>query len=261
MTRQTLKHMMISLLNVPSSLLIVGWEDSCVRAYDLSSGLLLWELARAHRGSITSLAVGPAYFVTGSSDGGVSVWSSTTREFICQFHEHQRPVTGLQVDLVQPHLIHSCSLDKSVLTYDLKLERRSVRHDESPSRGRGLGFLSLSQRRNHELELVTSGADGRVLFWDCDLPEHVESIAGSSSNSGSSKSQVVISPSGKFLVTVSDLAQVSLYDIQRPGHATRLAVCQAGHSKSIAGVCWSPDERQVISVGQDCCICIWNFYA
>jgi WD40 repeat protein len=33
-----------------------------------------------------------------------------------------------------------------------------------------------------------------------------------------------------------------------------------GHSEDVAALRWSPDEKQVLSVGDDCCICVWNFY-
>ncbi len=32
--------------------------------------------------------------------------------------------SGVQVDNVHEHLVHSCSLDRSVVTYDLKTTRR-----------------------------------------------------------------------------------------------------------------------------------------
>jgi WD40 repeat protein len=28
----------------------------------------------------------------------------------------------------------------------------------------------------------------------------------------------------------------------------------------VASLRWSPDERQVVSVGDDGCVCVWNFY-
>ena len=33
-----------------------------------------------------------------------------------------------------------------------------------------------------------------------------------------------------------------------------------GHSGRALGVRWSPDEKQVVTVGTDCCIAVWNFY-
>lgn len=45
-----------------------------------------------------------------------------------------------------------------------------------------------------------------------------------------------------------------------PQAGTRLMAQGHGHSDDVAALCWSPDEKQVLSVGDDCCICVWNFY-
>jgi len=34
-----------------------------------------------------------------------------------------------------------------------------------------------------------------------------------------------------------------------------------GHSGSINSIVFSPDDRQMVSVGQDGCIFVWNVYA
>jgi WD40 repeat protein len=33
-----------------------------------------------------------------------------------------------------------------------------------------------------------------------------------------------------------------------------------GHSGRVLSVRWSPDEKQVVTVGSDCCVAVWNFY-
>ena len=32
------------------------------------------------------------------------------------------------------------------------------------------------------------------------------------------------------------------------------------HSQSVTEAHWSPDGKQAVSVGTDCCICVWNFF-
>ena len=57
-------------------------------------------------------------------------------------------VVGLFPDIKQVHLIHSASVDRSIATYDLKMERKLVRHQTAN------GVLcGLSQRKDHEEEL------------------------------------------------------------------------------------------------------------
>jgi len=32
------------------------------------------------------------------------------------------------------------------------------------------------------------------------------------------------------------------------------------HSHVVTAAHFSPDGKQVVSVGKDCCICVWNFF-
>jgi len=59
---------------------------------------------------------------------------------------------GLFPDISKPYLIHSCSMDRSISTYDLKLEKRVNGHQTKNG-----ALFSMTQRRDHEFELVTGG--------------------------------------------------------------------------------------------------------
>jgi hypothetical protein len=50
------------------------------------SGRVLWEIANAHRGSITSLYCDASYILSGREDGAVRVWARTTRKLLIQFN-------------------------------------------------------------------------------------------------------------------------------------------------------------------------------
>lgn len=52
--------------------------------------------------------------------------------------------------------------------------------------------------------------------------------------------------------------QVSVFDLGAGG--IRLMAQGHGHSETVTALQWSPDEKQVVSVGEDCCVCVWNFY-
>jgi len=57
-------------------------------------------------------------------------------------------VTGLFPDINRPHIIHSCSIDKTVFTFDLKTEKKVILHQANN------GFiLDMSQRKDREQEL------------------------------------------------------------------------------------------------------------
>ena len=61
--------------------MITGWRDGFIRSYD-TSGRVLWEIANAHRGSVTSLYCDANYILSGGEDGAVRVWARTTRKLL-----------------------------------------------------------------------------------------------------------------------------------------------------------------------------------
>ncbi|ETI42043.1 hypothetical protein L917_12232 [Phytophthora nicotianae] len=231
-----------------SGLIVSGWVDGWLRAYDAATAQPKWHIATAHRGEVTAVACSAQYIVSGASDGGVSIWSFATRELVLQFHEHKRAVTGVLVDVKLPHRVHSCGVDKALFIYDLKGARRIVAQQVREG-----AFHGITQRVDSETEIVTAGADGRLLFWDCDEPDPVQFIVDPSRLKVTCAQ---VSPSGRFIATCGEDCEVKLFDV---GSSALLASAR-GHSNTVNALAWSPDERQLVSVGADSCICVWNFY-
>lgn len=222
-----------------------------IRAHSSSNGQLLWNRANAHRGMTRSVKESANYIVSGGDDKCVRVWQRNGLDLLIQFAEHQKAVMGVLIDRGQDHLIHSCGADRSILTYDLKRERRTGIHQLS---GNSDGwFTSLAQRTDNELELVTAGSDGRILFWDCDEPAPVQNILDPNRMR---LNKVSMSPSGRYVAVCGEDNQTKVYDIR----SESLIAVGIGHSSNVRSLEWSPDERQLVSVGNDCCICVWNFY-
>ena len=125
------------------------------------------------------------------------MWHVSTHQLLTQFSSHRRAVAEVIIDNLHPHLIHSCSEDKLIVTYNLKEDRQVVQHSlhsgnftgtfvyEFVSRHSNLAILqeficvihfkilvkfnllALTQRKDQEHEQITGGSDGRILFWDC----------------------------------------------------------------------------------------------
>lgn len=232
---------------------VVGFEDAAVRAYQVDTGARAWEIPGAHRAPVTCLAVHAddrmGFLVTGAADGAVRVWALRSREMLLQFAEHKKGVSAVLVDLEQPHLVHSAGLDCAVFTYDIQRERRTVCHMVREG-----AFLAMTQRRDSEKELVTCDAAGRLLGWDCDVPDPVQALQDPSRQRVCA---AAVSPSGKFLAIGGQDQLVKVLDMQAEGD---IISAGHGHSAGVRGLAWTPDERQLVSVGDDCSICIWNFY-
>ena len=66
--------------------IVTGWRDGFIRAYEYASGRVLWEIANAHRGSVTTLYADANYILSGGEDGAVRVWARTTKKLLIQFN-------------------------------------------------------------------------------------------------------------------------------------------------------------------------------
>jgi hypothetical protein len=77
--------------------------------------------------------------------------------------DQKKDIVSLFPDINQPHLIHSCSMDRTLSTYDLKQEKRMLGHQTQNG-----ALYGMSQRKDNEFELVTCGQGAPIYFWDCD---------------------------------------------------------------------------------------------
>lgn len=230
--------------------ILSGWADGFIRCFDAKSEKQDWQIINAHRGGVTTITCNSQYIVTGGTDGAVRLWN-WRQESIGVFHDHSKVVTCVLIDLKQPHILHSTSLDKTVITYDLKLSRR-IQY-KAVSDKNSLGFSHISQRLDSEYEVISAGLDGKLLSWDIDYSDPVQQWIDPN------KSQLKcckVSPSGKYLATCGDDQLVKIWDLKSNKQIGQ-GIC---HSMDVLAIHWSPDEKQLVSVGADCAICVWNFY-
>lgn len=62
---------------------ISGWSDGFIRCFD-PQGNLLWHIASAHRGGVTSIYADENYILSGGDDGQVRVWARQTHQLLLQ---------------------------------------------------------------------------------------------------------------------------------------------------------------------------------
>jgi len=99
---------------------MTGWQDGFIRCFDRSTNQCMWEVANAHRGAITAIYADANYILSGGEEGAVRVWARANRKLLIQFNDQKKDIVSLFPDLNKPHLIHSCSMDRTISTYDLK---------------------------------------------------------------------------------------------------------------------------------------------
>lgn len=85
---------------------------------------MVWEISNAHRGHVCSLYADQNYMLSGGQDGAVRVWARGTRQLLIQFNDQKKDIVSVFPDVGQSNLIHSCSADRTINTYDLKQEKR-----------------------------------------------------------------------------------------------------------------------------------------
>eukprot|EP00164_Ancoracysta_twista_P004891 GFYU01006652.1.p1 GENE.GFYU01006652.1~~GFYU01006652.1.p1 ORF type:complete len:670 (-),score=143.64 GFYU01006652.1:102-1976(-) len=229
--------------------IISGWDDGSLRCHDARDGRVLWNKACAHRGRVTSICLTPQAILTGGDDASVRIWTRSTHELVSQFQDHQKNVTGLLADCTAANLVHSCSADRAIYTYDLKKDKRINYH----LGGKEGSFTCMTQRLDNENEVITGQTDGRIIFWDCDYPDPVKIIVDPNRVKINA---IEISPSGKYLITCSDDLSIKIWEVQ----SNQLIAVGVAHSNHVCDVKWSPDEKQIVSVGLDASVCVWNWY-
>lgn len=229
--------------------IVSGWSDGFVRCFDPESQAILWEVANAHKGKVTSVFANENYILSGGEEGAVRVWGRTNRKLLIQFHDHRKDVVSLFPDISQAHVIHSCSLDKSLCTYDLKAESKINGHQTKNG-----SLFAMTQRKDNELELITSGQGAPIYFWDCDEINPVGEILYPYK-----VLTLDISPSGRFLAFGTETNELYVYSINGTNNFEILTK-GVGHSGPITKLKWTPDEKQIVTVSTDASICVWNFY-
>lgn len=232
-------------------MILSGWQDGSIRASN-GSGQQVWYIPTAHRDGTTTIAahISPSlqYFATGGGDGAVRIWKYSNRELITQYTEHRNGVAKVLVDLQQPNIVHSVGGDCSVLAYDLKAARRIICHIVNSG-----VMLTMTQRMEREYEVVTADSTGRMLYWDIDIRDPVLSVQDPSRTA---IRICQISPSGRYLAFAGDDQYLKVID----DATNQIVSLGQSHSGPILSLVWTPDERQVITGGEDTCLSVWNFY-
>ena len=235
--------------------IVSGWEDGKISCYDIELENQLWYVNQAHKLGTQSLAVCDdmeerlQYMVSGGGDGAVRIWRLSNRELINQYSEHSKSISKVLIDNKHSHLVHSASLDCTVLSYNLKISKRQICHVI-----KGGNITDMTQRWDSENELITCDTNGRLLHWDIDVREPVLAIkdAGHLPNLRT----CAISPTGNYLAFAGDDSMLKILHVP----SSRIVSLGRGHSGIITCLAWTPDEKQIVTGSMDTCMCVWNFY-
>jgi cilia- and flagella-associated protein 52 len=79
--------------------IVTGWRDGFIRCFD-ATGRILWEVANAHRGSVTTIYCDSNYVLSGGEDGAVRVWARTNRKLLIQFNGKHFNINSISSNIV-----------------------------------------------------------------------------------------------------------------------------------------------------------------
>ncbi|KAH7825882.1 putative WD40 repeat protein [Monocercomonoides exilis] len=246
--------------------LCVGYDSGEIRFVDGFSGDVLWTVVGAHKGMCSAicgtgasssssygggegeakatLGGGSELFVSGGETGEVRVWSVRDRSLKTQLKEHTQRVSGVTLFGDRSHFV-SWSKDGRWSCVDLARERRVGSYR---SRGSILGLALLPD----EQRVITTCSDRCVVFWDMAVADPVRVIKDAHEDQVTCIS--VANDSDMFATGGMDNV-VKLWDLKGS-----LIGEFHGHSASINAIGFTPDDKQLISVGDDGNCLIWNVY-
>ena len=76
------------------------WELELEVKDNGNTGAPRWEIARSHRGAVTTIYADENYIISGGEDGIVRIWGRANRVMILQLSDHRRSVMAAFPDLL-----------------------------------------------------------------------------------------------------------------------------------------------------------------
>ncbi|KAF0720692.1 Aste57867_117 [Aphanomyces stellatus] len=229
-------------------IVLTGWQDGCLRCHSSDTGHPLWSIDNAHTGGVTSLVLSnnQRFIVSGGMGGDVRVWDIRKRDMVSHLKEHSMAVTGLALYEDDVHLL-SCSRDKSFLCWELRTERRIASHIQ---RMGGLNAIALS--RNQSI-VLTVGQEKRISFWDLRIESPVNVVTKAHADEATC---LAVAHTMPYFATGGTDQLIKLWAFD----TGTLLMDGIGHSGSVRALAFSPDDRQLVSVGDEGSIFVWNIY-
>lgn len=249
-------------LTPDGSTIVSGWDDGKVRAFFPESGKLKFVIQDAHNEAVTAIAVcapsGPHAgrggasssgkewkLVTGGKDGRVRVWriSAARQTMEASLKEHRGPVNAIQ-ETKDGSACVSASSDGSCIVWNLETFVRTQAM-----------FASTVFRRilyhPDESQLITCGSDRRVTYFDAFDGEAIRMLEEAAEQE---LLAMDIEASGTLFATGGRDGLLKLWHYDNG----ETVATGRGHSEAILAVKISPDRREVVTVGAEGAIMIWE---
>jgi len=232
--------------------IISGWSDGKIRAFGPQSGKLLYTINDAHLKSVTALACtsDSRRIVSGGEEGQVRVWrigpQSQTLE--ASMKDHRGTVNSIRIKSNNEEFV-SASSDGSCIIWDMRTFKRRVNLFANT-------FFKAVVYHPDESQLVTTGTDRKITYWDAYDGQAIRIIDGAESAPGSDDiNTLAVDCEGEAIVSGGGDKLVRLWGYDE-GHCYFVGVA---HSGAVNRVAVTPDKSKIVSVGAEGGIFIWDF--
>merc|ERR1712072_1098817 len=227
-------------------IIVTGCSDGRLLGYGTSEGQNLWQIDNAHKGGATAVKIASnvRFVVSGGVDGELRIWELKTREMISHMKEHVARVNDVKLFPNDQYAI-SVSRDRCLLTWDLRTEKRLTAHRE---RHGGVNCLAVA---SNQTTVITAGQEKTLTYWDLRTADPVRTI-----ELDEEVMTVSLSPDDGLLATAGTGMVVKVWDVNAGTEKSR----GTGHSRAVQKLSFSPDGKQLVSVGFDHSIFVWNCY-
>ena len=195
---------------------------------------------------------------------------------VVNLKQHTMPITALKL-FPDDSAVYSASRDRTILQWDLRSEtyaRRASnpgrvlgcscrpaclrpacyrRKSSMTQRMGGINSIALSKDQTN---VYTVGQEKRITRWDLRDQNFLEAVDLSDDQTDEAAC-VSVSHSGHVVATGGTKKMLKLFETA-PGH--KLLATVVGHSGAIQDLKFSPDDKQLVTVGDDGVIFVWNLY-
>ncbi|NXX98171.1 CFA52 protein, partial [Centropus bengalensis] len=227
--------------------IISAWDDG-IRAFTARSGQLIYVVNHAHRLGVTAIAATHdcKRIISGGGEGQVRVWK--IREKTCELGEilkvHSAAVSCIKIKKDDKECV-TASLDGTCVIWDIMyfVRRQLIRVTRS---------AKCVCYHPEGYQIITSGADRKIVYWEVYDASAIRDVQGSASGSVNGMD---ITSDGTCFVTGGEDHLVKLWNYLE-GAVTHVGV---GHSGTINRIKICPGSKYIVSVSEDGAILIWKY--
>jgi len=183
---------------------------------------------------------------TGSDDGKVKVWDTTSGHCIVTFADHGSGVTALEVPRMKRNVVFTASLDGTVRAYDL-VRYRNFRTFTAPER---LQFTCLAADGSGEVVAAGSLDSFDIHLWSVQTGQLLDRLSGHEGPI----SAVAFAPQSSMLVSSSWDKTIRVWDVF--GRSAQVEPLQM--TSDVQTFAMRPDGKELCAAGLDGQLVFWN---